>query len=740
MSGSLPRKEVRPTDNETYWKLHHIKEPYSFCNVYGVITRIEKIDSSYDVKGQGEHFTTQDQFRLKLISKPGMEPMDVTIYASLNTLPGDVFVVGNVVRIRKIKVVKFNTKPALYLSGRLKTPTSVVVFEFNDKLEKTIIYKSDINAIFTEIDENTIEYLKPAITFVKNTSPEDDDGFDREGINDEDYAPSNSNEEQLPSSSTSSSPNKNRRVVVVSRQNPSQRSPSPRKRTTISQDPPEDVDPEYDSNDFPECDTLASHRDLDAVEIYDEVKRRIGRFMHIYQYTRFCNIACEVVSAYCGNKEFNILRVWDGSRAPCRLKTSNRAILLMGGFEPTYGDPKLEAQIEAENKLYDIICWEKHGVDAVQLNPGDWVVLKNVNYVTSRDTLAIHAGWSSYKFFTGIEKLKRDHPVYNILKNQMEDARKGLKEIQEVVVLDNQGNPESVDGQNPQDISQGTSRNVTQGNSQNVSQRSPQNISQRSPQNISQQSPRNVTQRSPQNISQRSPRDITQQTPRNVTQGNSQNITQRLLRDVTQIPLGFDMPLAIRPREGSDEDTQGSPNRSNNRRPITSPRSAPSKSAVSVTPSKRTQILRSQTTPRKNFTRKSGSQNSPSSSSKEVQESPSRRKSPRTPVRSSPKKGTPNAKSKTKPQSTQENPERRRPASESPRGKRISNRQRNSSGSEIEEPRKLRMTGERLKRILESSDDDKNNKSRKKKAISDATQLMEAEIEDSQPKKKRKSQ
>lgn len=104
-------------------------------------------------------FSVQDQYRLKLISKPDMEPMDATIYATLNTLPRDIFIIGNVIRIHRIKVLRFNTRPGLYLSGRLKKPIAVVVFEFNDDLEKTVIYKSDIGARFNELDENTVTLI-----------------------------------------------------------------------------------------------------------------------------------------------------------------------------------------------------------------------------------------------------------------------------------------------------------------------------------------------------------------------------------------------------------------------------------------------------------------------------------------------------------------------------------------------------------------------------------------------------
>lgn len=189
---------------------------------------------------------------------------------------------------------------------------------------------------------------------------------------------------------------------------------------------------------------------------------------------------------------------------------------MLNGFESIFGDLKLEAQLEADSMLYDIICWEKHGVDAVQLRTRDWVVLTNLNYVVAREALALHAGLGAERYLTGIEKLKPGHPVYTILKNQMEDARKELREIEgfkEVVVPAEEENAQSNnaenDDENDPDGTQGSNRGGTQ-------------------------------------------RSISR---------NSQGSTQVTFQDVTQIPLGFDRPLAIRPREVSDEDTQASPTR-----------------------------------------------------------------------------------------------------------------------------------------------------------------------------------
>lgn len=48
---------------------------------------------------------------------------------------------------------------------------------------------------------------------------------------------------------------------------------------------------------------------------------------------------------------------------------------------------------------------------------------------------------------------------------------------------------------------------------------------------------------------------------------------------------------------------------------------------------------------------------------------------------------------------------------------------RTSSASDTDDQqiRKLRMTGDRLKRIMESSDEDQNNRCKNRKTISDAT-------------------
>lgn len=175
-------------------------------------------------------------------------------------------------------------------------------------------------------------------------------------INDEDYGPSNSNSE--PSSSTAI--NKSKKVIVLSRktnpaqnpspqrvphprvervQNPSPRmaqnlgtervqNPSPRRvevlqneniRTekpqnpgirrnlSFSQNPPGDnAEAEAEATEDTELNGIAAHRDLDSVEIYDEVRRRIGRFMHIHQYSRYCNVACEVGFEYLNSMIFII--------------------------------------------------------------------------------------------------------------------------------------------------------------------------------------------------------------------------------------------------------------------------------------------------------------------------------------------------------------------------------------------------------------------------------------------------
>uniref|UniRef100_A0AC35FW77 Protection of telomeres protein 1 ssDNA-binding domain-containing protein n=1 Tax=Panagrolaimus sp. PS1159 TaxID=55785 RepID=A0AC35FW77_9BILA len=146
----------------------------------------------------------------------------------------------------------------------------------------------------------------------------------------------------------------------------------------------------------------------------------------VYGNSHYYNMLLQIVSCYKNKNNNVVLRCWDGTRNLQKTFVSYPCHLTL-----IYGDEKKEKLIAAQNKLYDIVCYDEHGQSAGNLNAGDYIALINVHYFIPKNcflpSLVMHGNKNIDVSQRGIVQITKGlQPYFKVIDKQIKRYESSL--------------------------------------------------------------------------------------------------------------------------------------------------------------------------------------------------------------------------------------------------------------------------------------------------------------------------
>uniref|UniRef100_A0A914QAB6 Protection of telomeres protein 1 ssDNA-binding domain-containing protein n=1 Tax=Panagrolaimus davidi TaxID=227884 RepID=A0A914QAB6_9BILA len=373
-------------------------------NIYGIITHVD-YRMSYDQRQK-----VQDEYRLKI--DDGTGDINVTIYCATDEIPRTcaTFKYGKIVRFHRLKRNFLKNNGGFYLYGRIGFPASFLLFDLptdGSKFKYNPCFQSSNHYTSSPKDAKLLnELISKAKSILEKHHAEMDNNSNNmqvvESVTSQrplTLTTSDSENEQsqnvlsMPSSSAST-------VAMNSLQNKPLESS---KATLHSQSTPS-------ASQKSECES-GSFKQICEI---------------VYGDSHYYNMLLQIVSCYKNNRNQAVLKVWDGTRNLQKTFVSYPSHLTL-----IYGDEKKEKLIAAQNKIYDIVCYDEHGQSAGNLNAGDYIALINVHFFIPKNcflpSLVMHGNKNIDDSQRGIVHIRKDlQPYFEVIDKQIKGYESGL--------------------------------------------------------------------------------------------------------------------------------------------------------------------------------------------------------------------------------------------------------------------------------------------------------------------------